>query len=218
MDSRKAAEVSGAWWGKTNDSLLKTPSLERRVLRWGVLTKCTFWDAESSLTCMRKNPYILHTYCEGDEARTWRLTVTIFHCTSPQGERSSTAAVAEAQQINILNNHNRRANMAASWRQRNLSRWRFRQYKTTTWECRGQHPRHQPMNWCDSIQVSDNRHTQGCSQSILAYKALSEPMKEINQIIFIQTETDLHMFQWMILQYVDFNLLNKFGVVLVLWI
>ncbi len=48
--------------------------------------------------------------------------------------------------------------------------------------------------------------------------ALSEPMKELNQIIFIQTETDLHMFQCMILQYVDFNLLNKFGVVLVLWI
>ncbi len=69
--------------------------------------------------------------------------------------------------------------MAASWRQRNLrSRWCVRQYKTTTWECRGQHPRHQPMNWCDSIRVSDNRHTQGHSQSVLAYAALSKPMKE----------------------------------------
>ncbi len=39
-------------------------------------------------------------------------------------------------------------------------------------------PRHQPMNWRDSIRASDNRHAQGCSQSVLAYAASSEPMKE----------------------------------------
>ncbi len=34
------------------------------------------------------------------------------------------------------------------------------------------------MNWRDSIRASDNRHAQGRSQSVLAYAALSEPMKE----------------------------------------
>ncbi len=59
-------------------------------------------------------------------------------------------------------NHNRMANMAALWRQRNLrSRWRVRQYKEATYERRWWHPRHQPMNWRDSIRASDNRHTQG---------------------------------------------------------
>ncbi len=61
----------------------------------------------------------------------------------------------------------RRANMAASWRQRNLrSRWHVRQYKEMKWESRRRHPRHPPINWRNSIRFSDNRHTQGHSQSV----------------------------------------------------
>ncbi len=77
-----------------------------------VLTKCTFGDAENHLTCMRK-PHTFYTLTVSvvarDEARTRRLRATIFHCTSPQGERSSTTAVTEVQQRNILNNKQNRA-------------------------------------------------------------------------------------------------------------
>ncbi len=44
---------------------------------------------------------------------------------------------------------------------------------------RKQHPRHQPMNWSDSIRASDNRHTQRVFTSH-SYAASSEPMKENN--------------------------------------
>ncbi len=40
--------------------------------------------------------------------------------------------------------------------------------------------RHQPMNWCDSIRVSDDPRgdAQGRSQSAKAHTALNEPMIE----------------------------------------
>ncbi len=67
-----------------------------------------------------------------DKASTRRLTTAILHGTSPRGEQGSADAVAEVQMekstkmIERLGQkfRNRRANMAASWRQRNLrSRW-----------------------------------------------------------------------------------------------
>ncbi len=39
-------------------------------------------------------------------------------------------------------------------------------------------PRHQPMNLCDSIRASDNRHAQGRSQSVLAYAASRSLFRE----------------------------------------
>ncbi len=53
--------------------------------------------------------------------------------------------------------------------QRNLrSKWRVRQYRETMWEHRGGHTWHQPIHFRDSIWVSDYRHTQRLSQSVLA--------------------------------------------------
>ncbi len=83
--------------------------------------------------------------------------------------------------------------MAASWRQRNLrSRWRVRQYKETTWERLGRHPRHQPMNWCDSIQVSDNRTPRDIPKACKLYAASSEPMKE-NVSVYVCNHSSLRM-------------------------
>ncbi len=39
-------------------------------------------------------------------------------------------------------------------------------------------PRHQPMNWRDSIRASDNWHAQGHSQSVLAYAASRSLFRE----------------------------------------
>ncbi len=70
-------------------------------------------------------------------------------------------------------NCNRRANMAASWRQRNLrNRWHVRQYKMTTWVWQGRLSRHQPMNWHDFIRASGNRDAQGRSQSVKSSRSV----------------------------------------------
>ncbi len=112
-----------------------------------IFTKFTFRYSVNRLACMRK-PQTFYTLTvrviARDKASTRRLTMAIFHGTSPRGEQCSADAVAEVRmdESTIENwarkTSNRRASMAASWRQRNLrSRWRVRQYKLTTWVCQG---------------------------------------------------------------------------------
>ncbi len=43
---------------------------------------------------------------------------------------------------------------------------------------RGWHPRHQPINWRDSLRASDNLHTQRAFPMRHSKAASSEPMKE----------------------------------------
>ncbi len=71
-----------------------------------VFTKFNFEMQKTASRACKKN-HIFHTLTvrvvTHDEARTWRLTAKIFHCTSPQGEQNFTATVAKVQRRNILN-------------------------------------------------------------------------------------------------------------------
>ncbi len=105
-------------------------------------------------------------------------------------------------------NRNRRANMAASWRQKNMrSRWRIRQYKETPWERWGWHPCHKPMNWHNFIRASDNRHAQGRSQTVLALRSV-EWTYEREQILLkcVLQESWKILFQSLYLKYFTFHL------------
>ncbi len=149
-----------------------------------ICTKFAFWYPVNRLACMRK-PQTFNTLTvrviTRNKASTRRLTMAILHGTSPRGEQGSADAVAKVQiekSTKIIErlgqkNCNRRANMAASWRQRNLrNRWHVRQYKMTPWVCQGRLSRHQPMNWHDFIRASGNRDAQGHSQSVKSSRSV----------------------------------------------
>ncbi len=107
-----------------------------------IFAEFPFRDAVNRLVRVWKNPYIKHTYCAGHRSRWSENTAADSDDdTLLQGEQSSTIAVAkvqtkESQEKTIKmgqKNRNRRANMSALWRQRNLrSRWRALQYKEAT--------------------------------------------------------------------------------------
>ncbi len=148
-----------------------------------IFTKFAFLYPVNLLACMRK-PLTFYTLTvwviARDKASTRRLTTAILHGTSPWGEQCSADAVAEVEMEKSTNdrrlgqkNRNRRASMAASWRQKNLrSRWRISQYKVATWVRQGRLSRHQPMNKRDSIRASDNRYAQGRSQSVKSSRSV----------------------------------------------
>ncbi len=165
---------------------------------------------------MRKNPYILHTYCEGDEAWTRRLTATIFHCTSPQGERSSTAAVAEVHRRNILNNDRNQARKIAT---EGLI-WPLREGREI-WGADGVFAsirrRHENVegNIRAINQLNDVINTSfrqsahpGAFPKHLSLRSI-EWTYERELRLYLFRLKQICTFQCMILQYVNFNLLNK---------
>ncbi len=68
-----------------------------------ILAKFAFRDPINHMACMRKtqalNALTVWVFAS-DESCAHRLTAAILHCTSPQGEQSSTEAVAEVQMDN----------------------------------------------------------------------------------------------------------------------
>ncbi len=105
-----------------------------------IVANFAFWGPINRFTCMRK-PQALNALTvwvfASDETRARRLTAAKLHGTSPQGEQSSTEAVAEVQMDNRKGSWaeiaTTKGNVTALWRQRNLrSGWRVRQYDLTT--------------------------------------------------------------------------------------
>ncbi len=65
-----------------------------------ILAKLAFRDLINCIACMQKTQALnaLNVWVfASDESRARRLTAAILHGTSPQGEQSSTEAVAEVQ-------------------------------------------------------------------------------------------------------------------------
>ncbi len=129
---------------------------------------------------MRKTHIFPHTYCEGRcsrwEARTQRLTATIIHGTLPPGEQSSTAAVAEVQTKKPCLKKRSKSGQKKNWRA-NMG---------ASWGADGTFAsiRRRSQNDEDGICAI----SQWRSQSVLAYAALIEPMKE-NSCFHRKTET-----------------------------
>ncbi len=119
-----------------------------------------------------------------DESRARRLTAAKLHGTSPRGEQSSTEAVAEVQMDN---------RKGSSWvRNRNNEGQcdRFvKAEKSEEWMARSPvwpddviasetASRHQPMNWRDSIWVSDSVTRWAFPMRKAKLRSVELPMKE----------------------------------------
>ncbi len=105
---------------------------------------------------------------------------------SPKCKRRKPSEKLLGINISGKKNHNRRANMATSWRQRNLrSRWRVRQYKDgdVRTSRTASSPSANELAWFYKVFI---RHTQRTFPKRLSYAALSEPMKENHQHICLE--------------------------------